>query len=242
MARDLGQSSGKLHSTCGSFHRRVGAGGRPRCIGVETLTVLMSFRYRRPMASVIDPSLKTRRWRRVEYDRLVDLGMFVGERLELLDGLLVVREPQGSPHAAIVAHIGQALASAFGPGWHPRLHSPLALDDDSEPEPDVAIVAGGPRDYIGAHPSTAALVVEVADSSLRLDRRLKGGLYARAGLRDYWIVNLVRRVLEVHREPEPSADAPYRWVHRSIALLRPPATVTPLGAPAALIPVADLLP
>ena len=194
------------------------------------------------MASVIEPYVKTRRWRRVEYDRLVDLGMFVGERLELLDGLLVVREPQGSPHAAIVGQIAQVLAAAFGPGWYPRLHSPLALDDDSEPEPDVAIVAGGPRDYVSAHPATAALVVEVADSSLRLDRRLKGGLYARAGLRDYWIVNLVEGVLEVHREPQRAADAARGWGYRSVEILRPPARVTPLGAPGALIPVTDLLP
>ena len=193
------------------------------------------------MAPVIEPYVKTRRWRRVEYDRLVDLGMFAGERLELLDGLLVIREPQGSQHAAIVAHIGQVLAAAFGPGWHPRLHSPLALDDDSEPEPDVAVVAGGPRDYVSEHPSTAVLVVEVADSSLRLDRRLKGGLYARAGLREYWIVNLVEGVLEVHREPEPAADALNGWVYRFAEILRPPARVTPLGAPGAVIPVSDLL-
>ena len=169
------------------------------------------------MVSVTEPYLKTRRWRRVEYERLVDLGIFVGERLELLDGLLVVREPQGSPHAAIVAQIGQVLASAFGAGWHPRLHAPLALGEDSEPEPDVAVVAGTPRDYVGAHPSTAALVVEVADSTLRLDRRLKGSLYARAGLRDYWIVNLVRGVLEVHREPWPAAHPPAICPSRSFA-------------------------
>jgi Uma2 family endonuclease len=193
------------------------------------------------MPSVFDPDLKTRGLRRVEYDRLVALGTFVGEQLELLDGLLVVREPQGSPHAAIAAHIGQVLAAAFGRGWHPRLHSPLAIDDDSEPEPDVALVAGEPRDYVGAHPSTAALVVEVADSSLRLDRRLKGGLYARAGLADYWIVNLVEGALEVRREPRGATDAPYGWVYRSVETLRPPATVTPLSAPGRLIPVADLL-
>jgi Uma2 family endonuclease len=194
------------------------------------------------MASVIEPYVKTRRLRRVEYDRLVDLGMFAGERLELLDGLLVVREPQGSPHAAIAAHIGHVLEAVFGPGWHPRLHSPLALDDESEPEPDVAVVAGGPRDYVRAHPSTAALVVEVADSSLRLDRRLKAGLYARAGLQDFWIVNLVEGVLEVHREPQPDADASYGWVYRSVEILRPAAIVAPLAAPGARIPVADLLP
>ena len=106
----------------------------------------------------------------------------------------------------------------------------------------MAIVAGGPRDYLSAHPSTAALVVEVADSSLRLDRRLKAGLYARAGLRDYWIVNLVEGVLEVHREPQPAADAAYGWAYRSVEILRPPARVTPLSTPSALIPVTDLLP
>lgn len=194
------------------------------------------------MASAVEPYVTTRRWRRAEYDRLVDLGIFVGERLELLDGMLVVKEPQGSPHAAIVMQVGQVLRSAFGAGWHPRLQAPVALDEDSEPEPDVTIVTGAPRDYLGGHPATAALVVEVADSSLRLDRRLKGGLYARAGLPEYWIVNLVDGALEVHRAPRPAADAPYGWVYRSIDILRPPATVTPLAAPGARIPVADLLP
>jgi Uma2 family endonuclease len=194
------------------------------------------------MASVVQPYVKTRGLRRVEYDRLVDLGMFTGERLELLDGLLVVREPQSSPHAAVAAHVAQVLAAAFGSEWHPRLHSPLALDDDSEPEPDVAIVAGGPLEYVGAHPSTAALVLEVADSSLTLDRRLKGGLYARAGLPEYWIVNLAEGTLEVHRRPRRVADATHGWAYRSIEILRAPATVTPLAAPGTPIPVADLLP
>jgi Uma2 family endonuclease len=194
------------------------------------------------MASVTGPAVKIRHWRRAEYERLVDLGIFVGERLELLAGQLVLREPQGSSHAAMVGHIGQVLAAAFGPGWHPRLQAPLALDEDSEPEPDVAIVAGTPRDYLGAHPSTAVLVVEVADSSLRLDRRLKGSLYARAGLPEYWIVNLGDRVLEVCRDPRSAAEAPHDAIYRSTEALRPPATVTPLGAPGARIPVAELLP
>jgi Uma2 family endonuclease len=194
------------------------------------------------MASIVDVPPRTRRWRRAEYERLVDLGIFVGERLELLDGMLLIQEPQGSAHAAIVIHIGQVLATAFGAGWHPRLHAPLALDEDSEPEPDVAVVAGAPRDFVGAHPSTAALVVEVADSSLRLDRRLKAGLYARAGLPEHWIVNLVDAALEVHRRPAPAADAAYGWSYRSVEVLRPPATVSPLAAPAARISVADLLP
>jgi Uma2 family endonuclease len=194
------------------------------------------------MASVMDPYVPTRRWRRAEYDRLVELGIFAGERLELLDGLLAVREPQGSSHAATVGQIGEALRSAFGAGRHTRLQAPLALDDDSEPEPDVAVVAGEYRDYVSGHPSTAALVVEVADSSLGLDRRLKVGLYARAALPEYWIANLVEGVLEVHREPHPEPETAYGWVYRSVEILRPPASVTPLGAPGSLIPVADLLP
>ena len=209
---------------------------------MRTLTITVVPGYRSVMASALEQEATTRRWRRVEYERLVDLGVFVGERLELLDGVLIVREPQGSPHAAIVAKVGQVLAAAFGAGWHPRLHSPIALGEHSEPEPDVAVVAGKPQDYVVAHPSTAALVVEVADSSLRLDRRFKAAVYARAALHEYWIVNLVDRTIEVHREPQPPADALDDWIYRSVEVLRPPATVTPRGAPAARIPVADLLP
>jgi hypothetical protein len=105
------------------------------------------------MSSMIEPELKTRRWRRVEYERLVELGVFTGERLELLDGLLVVREPQGSLHASTVAQVARVLERAFGGGWHVRQHAPLALDDASEPEPDVAVVAGAPAAYRAAHPA-----------------------------------------------------------------------------------------
>ena len=134
------------------------------------------------------------------------------------------------------------MATAFGEGWHPRLQAPLALGEHSEPEPDIAVVAGVPRDYVAAHPSTAALVVEVADSSLRLDRRFKAALYARAGLREYWIVNLVDRTLEVYRNPRPAADTADDWTYGSVEVLHPPAVVTPLAAPAVQIIVSNLLP
>src|SRR5262245_19222467 len=186
------------------------------------------------MTLVTWPDLRTRRWRRVEYERLVELGMFVGERLELLDGQLVVREPQGSTHAALVVHIGQVLTMAFGSGWHARLQAPLALGEVSEPEPDIAIVAGIARDYLDTQPPTAALIVEVADSSLRLARRFKAELYARGTVPEYWIVNLVDRVLEVHRDPEP-ADTAVEARYLSVTVLRAPATVTPLGAASAII-------
>jgi Uma2 family endonuclease len=191
------------------------------------------------MSPTTDPGPKLRRWRRVEYDRLVELGIFTGERLELLNGLLIVREPQGSRHAAIVSQVARVLERAFGPGWYAREHAPLAVDDDSEPEPDVAMVAGEPRMHYAAHPSTAALVVEVADSSVRLDRRLKAELYARNRLPEYWIVNLTEMALEVHRDPRSTRAG---WSYASVEVLRPPATVIPLGAPAAVVAVAELLP
>jgi putative restriction endonuclease len=86
------------------------------------------------------------------------------------------------------------------------------------------------------------LTVEVADSRLGFDRRHKGSLYARAGLADYWVVNLVDRVLEVYREPVPDAEGPFGWRHARREVLGPAEAVTPLGAPSAIIRVADLLP
>jgi Uma2 family endonuclease len=164
------------------------------------------------------------------------------ERLELLDGLLVVREPQGSRHAAAVAAARELLAAAFGPGHHVRGQAPIALDDVSEPEPDLAVVRGAPWDYRDSHPSTPLLVVEVADSMLALDRRYKGGLYARAGIAEYWIVNLVDVVLEVYREPMPLSSAQQGWHYRWAQLLGREARASPLAAPTAQIAVANLLP
>jgi Uma2 family endonuclease len=189
-----------------------------------------------------DLDLNTRGLRRVEYESLVELGMFHGERLELLDGVLVVREPHGGLHATTLTQIVQRLTSLCPSGSHVRCQLPLALDDASEPEPDVAIVAGAPFDYIDGHPPMATLVVEVADSSLRLDRGLKAGLYARARVPEYWIVNVVDLVVEVHRAPEAAPEGVYGAVYRSVDILRPPATIAPLAAPDAHIPVADLLP
>jgi Uma2 family endonuclease len=103
------------------------------------------------------------------------------------------------------------------------------------------VVSGGPRDYTD-HPSRPALVVEIADSSLALDRTHKGSLYARARLAEYWIVNLVDRVLEVYRNPGPDAGAAYGWAYRVVLTLGPDDHVAPLAAPSDRILVTDLLP
>jgi Uma2 family endonuclease len=185
----------------------------------------------------------TKRWARVEYERLVDLAVFQpGDRVELVGGQLVVREPQGSPHAVAVRLAEEALGRTFGAGWEVRGQMPVALDDESEPEPDVAVCAGSPRDYVAGHPTRPVLIVEVADSSLAFDREHKGSLYARARVLDYWIVNLVDRVLEVHRDPTLSAAAPYGWRFNTLLRLGAAEVVTPLAALQSRIPVADLLP
>lgn len=195
------------------------------------------------MAVTVTTALPTRRITRLEYERLTELGFFdPDERLELLDGIMVVREPQKSPHATAVRLVQRALEQAFGPGWDVRSQLPVALDDVSEPEPDAAVVPGDPRDYAREHPARPVLVVEVTGSSLLRDRVYKASLYARAGLSDYWVVTLASRVVEVHREPEADSEAVYGWRYRSIERLAPPSTVTPLAAPHARIPVADLLP
>ncbi len=185
----------------------------------------------------------TRRWTRVEYERLIELGVFQPEeRLELIDGLLVVREPQGSRHAAAIRRVLAALRGALGDAWQIDSQLPIALDPDSEPEPDVAVVPCDADAYRDAHPSRAVLIVEVAEASYRVDHEYKASLYARAGVVDYWIVDLVRDALEVHRDPEMSAGAPCGWRYRSVVTLHPPATVAPLLLPGGAIPVADLLP
>src|SRR5919109_2157297 len=152
-----------------------------------------------------------KRWRRVEYQRLVDVGAFDREPLELIGGQLIVAEPKGSEHAAAVDMAYVALLAAIPAGWTVRGQNPVALDDESAPEPDLAVVAGPPADFRHAHPTRPALVIEVAESSLQFDRVTKGSLYARAGIVDYWIVNLEDRVVEVYRDPGPDLTAPFGW-------------------------------
>jgi len=189
------------------------------------------------------PPLRRRRWTRVEYDQLVEKGVFGSEdRLELLDGVLVVCEPQGSRHSGVVDLVREALERAFGRGYYVRGDKPMALDPASEPEPDVAVFPGRTRDYLDALPSAPLLVVEVADSSLALDRVRKGGLYARAGIADYWIVNLVDQVVEVYREPVRAPSRRHGWKYGSVKLLKRGAKIAPLAAPRARVRVADLLP
>jgi len=186
--------------------------------------------------------LTLRRWRRVEYERLVDLGVFDREPVELIGGQLIVAEPQNSPHATAVGAADDALRAALPPGFLVRAQMPVAIDEESLPEPDLAVVPGRRADYQLVHPTRPVLVVEVADSSLRFDREEKGSLYARARIGEYWIVNLIDRVVEIYRDPAPDPAAPHGWRYRPAAALAPPSVISPVAFPSAQIRVADLLP
>lgn len=187
--------------------------------------------------------VRTRRWTRVEYERLVDVGVLgEDEPIELLGGQMIVSEPKGSRHATGVCLTADALRAAFGPGWVVRVQDPVALDDESEPEPDVVVVPGQPRDYVDAHPVSPLLVVEVAESSLAFDRRHKGSLYARAGISDYWIVNIVDDVVEVHRAPVADPTADFAWRYSNIETLRTGTSISPLCRPEVTVAAADLRP
>src|SRR5262245_46685776 len=168
----------------------------------------------------------TRRWTRAEYDQLIEIGVFrPEERLELLGGELIVSEPQNTAHYTTVGLVEDALRAVLPQGWLVRSQGPIELDDDSQPEPDIAVTFGDRRSYSRRHPARPALVVEVADSRLGFDRDHKGSLYARAHLEDYWIVNLVDRVLEVYRRPVPDPAAPFGWRPASMETLSAESTV-----------------
>ena len=187
------------------------------------------------------PAIQTKRWTRQEYERMAALGLFSpDERVQLIEGEIVTMTPQNSPHAAAIGKTQRSLDRVFGASIWVRVQMPLIIDPDSEPEPDLAVVQGIPDDYSDHHPGSALLVVEVSDTTLPLDRDRKRTLYARAGILEYWIVNLAERCLEVYREPvnQPGQPASYR----SFQKVRPSDRVSPLAATSALIAVADLLP
>ncbi len=186
--------------------------------------------------------IEQRRWTRAEYDRMIEHGLFgPDERLELIDGEILTVTPQGTPHAGTIGLVQDVLCVVFG-HTHVRVQLPFALDPASEPEPDLAVVAGTPRDYLAAHPDSALLIVEVAETTLGFARRSKGSLYARAGIAEYWIVNVGDGALEVYRNPAEDRAAPYGHAYGDTQILRAGDIVVPLAAPGAEISVAELFP
>ncbi len=185
---------------------------------------------------------RVHKWTREEYYKMGDMGMFEGKRVELIEGQVIEMSPIYELHATAVSVADDLLREAFGKGWAIRIQNPLSLGEASDPQPDVAVVAGKNRDFKEQHPTTAALVIEVADCSLSYDRNYKASLYAKAGIADYWIVNLPERQLEVHRQPRADAASEFGFSYAEKQICKEGESVAPLAKPEAVIAVADLLP
>jgi Uma2 family endonuclease len=173
--------------------------------------------------------------------KLAEMGFFDDKHVELIDGVLY-QMTINPPHAVAVGIIGDILRDRFGGGVCVRMEKPLDFGRRNLPEPDFAVVNGAHRDYLKGHPKTARLIVEVSDSTLRKDRVLKAHLYARAGIADYWIVNLNDRQVEVHRNPGPDPSRTGRYRYADVTVVPADGQVSPLAVPGAEIAAADLLP
>jgi Uma2 family endonuclease len=178
-----------------------------------------------------------------EYHRLIADGYFASdERFELLEGLIVQKMPRDPIHDAALMIAEELLRARLPEGWRVRVQSAITTAD-SEPEPDLAIVRGQPRDYLSRHPGPGdlAAVIEISNTTLHDDRTFKQRVYARAGIATYWIINLVDRHVEVYDDPSGDAAAPaYRRRSDFDA-----GAVVPLvigNTQVRAVPVAELLP
>jgi Uma2 family endonuclease len=172
--------------------------------------------------------------RRVEFEQMVEAGLFEDERIELLGGVIVEMTPPGTRHSEVIRRLMLALVVLEQAGRaRISVQLPFALDDFSEPLPDLAVHPLA--DYSHEHPSHSLLVIEVSDSSLRKDRRIKVPLDASQGVREYWIVNLVDDVIEVHRDPRSDSYATLTTYGRG-------ETVSPLEFPDLVLAVDEILP
>jgi Uma2 family endonuclease len=156
------------------------------------------------------PPLPVRRFTVAEYHHLLATGVLKsGDPYELLEGWIVQKMSRNSPHDVALDKTEDAIRAALPAGWRVRGQKAITLQD-SEPEPDIAVVLGPPDRYTPSHPTPAdiAMLVEAADTSLHHDRTTKGRIYARAGIPVYWIINVVDRQVEVYTDPTGDVPTP----------------------------------
>ena len=176
----------------------------------------------------------TRRFSRDEYHEMARTGILrPEERIALIHGEILTTTLQSTQHDAFINFLDTQLQEAFGEQVAVRTQLPLALSETSEPEPDLAVVPGQPLDYVHAHPTTALLIVEVAETSLLFDRTSKAKLYAEHLIPEYWIVNIGGRQLEAFRNPFTSGYETHR-------ILSADESVTPLHAPNFSLPLSNI--
>ncbi|HLC15790.1 MAG TPA: Uma2 family endonuclease [Thermodesulfovibrionia bacterium] len=181
-------------------------------------------------------------WTRHDYYKMAEAGLFEGKHVELIKGQVIEMSPMGSLHATAVALCARILEHAFGQGYFTRWQMPLDAGEHSEPEPDIAVIQGSVRQFKNAHPQTAVLIVEVAETSLTYDRTEKASLYAKVNIPDYWILNLHEQQLEVHRYPVPDSSQLFGFGYADVTILKEDDFVSPIVKPGLKISVAELLP
>lgn len=185
------------------------------------------------------------RWTLDDHEQLIALGLLEGKHVELIQGEILTMASMGEPHALTIMQLNYALLPHFNPGagFHFRIQMPLALPAlISEPEPDIAIVALDAPSNEAGRPTSASLLIEVAESSLAYGRERKVPLYAAAGIQEYWLVNLPERCLEVYRQPIPDASSFSGWRYQERQRLQEDDHVAPLAAPEVVVAVDVLLP
>ena len=179
-----------------------------------------------------------RKWTVEEYHKLGEMGFFhPEERVELLSGNIIIISAKGTANTSATRRTANVLRDILGNQVDVYYKSPIALNDNSEPEPDITLVRIDPFDYATHHPtpSEVYLIIEVADSSLAYDREIKAKIYARSGIADYWVLNVNDRQLHVFREP---ADDRYQ----SEVIIGETGSISPLEFPAFNISIGEMLP
>ena len=184
------------------------------------------------------------KWTREDYYNLGELGFFDGKRVELIYGEIVEKSPIHIAHANGVGLAASALTRTFASGYHVRVQQPFwvpGMTPGSEPQPDVSVIPRDWRDYTD-HPTTAVLLVEVADTTFFDDSTTKAELYATAGVADYWVLDLNNRQLHVFRDPQPLTAGLGATAYKTRLTFGHSDAVTPVVAPGAIVRVNDLLP
>jgi len=187
---------------------------------------------------ITEAAFTLRKWTVKEYHKLGEMGIFnPEERVELLSGNIIKMSAKGTAHTSATRRTASLLRDLLGNQAAIYTQDPIALDDNSEPEPDIAVVRIDPFDYATHHPtpSEVYLIIEVADSSLTFDREIKAKAYARSGIADYWVLNVGDRQLHVFREPTENG-------YQSEVILAETASISPIEFPAFNIAIQEMLP
>jgi len=153
---------------------------------------------------VIESEDEIRRFTIEEYHKIYETGIFEGQRVELLNGMITVMFPMNDPHLGMVGRLTRILNIRFANEYFVSPQCPLKIPLRSEPEPDILIAKPREDDYMNSSipPEDVLLVIEIADSSLKRDRNQKKVIYANANIREYWIVNLQDRQIETFKQPQ----------------------------------------